>query len=141
MKLSPAQKHLIKWLKLMDCSMDEAVGIMLLLRTPKQRDDMMLWMSKHPAATPSDLIGKALEITKENDITVKESFEIQNATILVCDPFDPALVTDTLITDIGNFTKSDFSIVHPRNCYGNTNYQFVGIRKINLPSIRVIRFN
>ena len=63
MALSPAEKHLIKWLKLMKCSEDETVGIMLLLDTPEYRDEMMMWMSKHPEATPSDLIGKALDIT------------------------------------------------------------------------------
>ena len=63
MELTPAEKHLIRWLKIMKCSMDEAVGIGLLLETPEQWDKMMRWMSTHPEATPSDLIGKALEIS------------------------------------------------------------------------------
>ena len=65
--LTPAQKHLIKWLKLMKCSEDETVGIMMLLDTPEYRDKMMAWMSKHPEATPSDLIGQALAITRKKN--------------------------------------------------------------------------
>ena len=62
MELTPAEKHLIKWLKIMKCSEDEAVGIMLVLDTPEKRDTMMMWMAEHLEATPSDLIGKTLDI-------------------------------------------------------------------------------
>lgn len=68
MTLTPAEKHLIKWLKLMKCSEDETVGIMLLLNTPAYLDEMMQWMTKHPEATPSDLIGNALTITANKDV-------------------------------------------------------------------------
>ena len=77
MPLTPAQKHLVKWLKLMKCSEDEAVGIMLLLDTPAYRDEMMQWMTKHPDATPSDLIGNALAITKRCD-------ELSNSSLGCC---------------------------------------------------------
>lgn len=63
MELTKAQKHLIHWLKVMKCNMEEATGIMLLLDTPAYREEMMNWMTQHPEATPSVLIGKALDIT------------------------------------------------------------------------------
>ena len=67
MLLTPAQKHLVRWLKIMKCSEDETVGIMLLLDTPEYRDKMMQWMMDNPEATPSDLIGKALDITQKKN--------------------------------------------------------------------------
>ena len=36
--------------------------------TPAYRDEMMQWMTKHPEATPSDLIGNALTITANKDV-------------------------------------------------------------------------
>ncbi len=60
--LTPAQKHLIKWLKVMKVEEDEMIGIMTLMDTAKKRDELMMWMSKHPEATPSDILGKAMEI-------------------------------------------------------------------------------
>ena len=65
MKLTPAQKHLIHWLKIMGMSLEETLGVMLLLDTPERRDKMMEWMSRNPNAIPSDLIGVALGIVKE----------------------------------------------------------------------------
>ena len=62
--LTPAQKHLIKWLKVMKVEEDEMIGIMFLMDTPKKRDDLMMWMSHHQQATPSDILGKALEISE-----------------------------------------------------------------------------
>ena len=64
MKLTPAQKHLIHWLKFMGVEEDEMLGIMLLLDTQKLRDDMMAWMCKHPEASTSDLLGKAMNLSK-----------------------------------------------------------------------------
>ena len=62
MGLTMAEKYLTKWLKVMNCSEDETVGIMLILDTPEKRDRMMQWMSKNLKATPSDLIGKTMDI-------------------------------------------------------------------------------
>ena len=62
MELTPAQKHLIKWLKVMKCSEDETIGIMLLMDTPKKRDDLMRWLAKNQKATPSEILGITLDI-------------------------------------------------------------------------------
>ena len=62
MELTPAQKYLIKWLKVMKCSEDETIGIMLLMDTPKKQDDLMQWLAKNQKATPSEILGIALEI-------------------------------------------------------------------------------
>ncbi len=35
MELTPAQKHLIKWLKIMGCTEEETVGISMFLDTPR----------------------------------------------------------------------------------------------------------
>ena len=65
--LTPAQQHLIRGLKIMGVEQDEMVGIMLLMDTPKKRDKLMMWMSKNEGATPSDILGKAMEISKQGD--------------------------------------------------------------------------
>ena len=62
MELTPAQKYLIKWLKVMKCSEDETIGIMLLMDTPKKRDDLMQWLTKNQKATPSEILGISLDI-------------------------------------------------------------------------------
>lgn len=68
MKLTPAEKHLIKWLKIMKCSEDETVGIMLLLNTPEKRDKMMQWMAKNTKATPSELLGTTMDILRMKNL-------------------------------------------------------------------------
>ena len=64
MELTQAQKHLIHWLKVMGVQEDDMVGIMLLMDTPKKRDTLMCWMAENQTATPSDIIGKAMDIEK-----------------------------------------------------------------------------
>ncbi len=62
--VTPMQQHLIRGLKIMGVSEDEMVGIMLLMDTPKKQDELIMWMSKHREATPSDILGKAMEISR-----------------------------------------------------------------------------
>ncbi len=64
MELTPAQKHLIRGLKVMGVQENDVIGIMLLMDTPKKRDDLMRWMAENRTATPSDIIGKAMDIEK-----------------------------------------------------------------------------
>ena len=64
MELTPAQKYLIHWLKVMGVQEDDVIGIMLLMDTPKKRDDLMCWMAENRTATSSDIIGKAMDIEK-----------------------------------------------------------------------------
>ena len=40
------------------------VGIMLALDTPEKRDKLMMWMAQHREATPSDIIGKTIDILR-----------------------------------------------------------------------------
>lgn len=63
--LTPAQQHLIKGLKIMRVEEDEMIGIMLLMDTPEKQDQLMMWMSKNQKATPSDILGKAMEISRQ----------------------------------------------------------------------------
>ena len=64
-ELTPAQQYLIKWLKVMKVGKEEMIGIMMLLKTPIQMDEMMDWLCHHQKATPSEIVGKALEISKQ----------------------------------------------------------------------------
>ena len=63
MALTPVEKLLVRGLKIFGASEDETVSIGLLLETEEQQFEMMYWMADNPEATPSDLIGKALDIT------------------------------------------------------------------------------
>ena len=63
-KLTRAQKHLLHGLKLFGLTIDEAVGVMLALETPEQEDKLMFWMAENKTATPSDIIGKTMDITR-----------------------------------------------------------------------------
>ena len=62
MALTPAEKHLIRWLKVMGVTEEEVIGIMLFLDTPEKRDKMMAWMAENPKVTPSDLLGITMDI-------------------------------------------------------------------------------
>ena len=63
MALTQTEKLLVRGLKIFGASEDETVSIGLLLETEEQQLEMMYWMADNPEATPSDLIGKALDIT------------------------------------------------------------------------------
>ena len=67
MELSPAQKHLIHGLKLFGLTEDETVGIVLAMKTPKQQDELMMWMVDNLKATPSEIIGKTMDIVARRE--------------------------------------------------------------------------
>lgn len=62
MELTRAQKHLLHGLKLFGLTIDEAIGVMLAFETPEQEDKLMFWMAENKTATPSDIIGKTMDI-------------------------------------------------------------------------------
>ena len=62
MALSGAQKHLIRGLRIMECSEETVVGIMLLLDTPLMHRTMMDWMGENATATEPEIFSKAVEI-------------------------------------------------------------------------------
>ena len=70
-ELTKAQKHLIHWLKIIGMSEDETVGIMVAMKTPRQRDMLMSWMADHREATKSDIIGRVMYILKVKDFADK----------------------------------------------------------------------
>ena len=70
-ELTNAQKHLIHWLKIIGMSEDETVGIMVAMKTPRQRDLLMSWMADHREATKSDIIGRVMYILKVKDFADK----------------------------------------------------------------------
>ena len=61
--LTQAQQHLIRWLKVMKVEKDEMIGIMSLLKTPAQRDEMMKWLTHNQKATPTEILKKAIEFS------------------------------------------------------------------------------
>ena len=62
MELSPAQKHLIKWLRYYGIEKDAIVGIVASLEKPEQLDKMMEWMSEHRELTTQEALRKLVEI-------------------------------------------------------------------------------
>ena len=67
MELTRAQQHLIRWLKVIGCSEDETVGIILMADTPEKRDELMDFMAENPEeVTPQDVLTKLAEILKED---------------------------------------------------------------------------
>lgn len=60
MELTPAQKHLIRWLKVMDVG-ENMICLMLLMDKPRKRDQLMCWKTENQVATPSNIMRKALE--------------------------------------------------------------------------------
>lgn len=70
--LTPAQKHLIHWLKFMNCSVTTVLGIMMDLDTWEKQDKMMAWMCKHSTATPQQLSEIASQISRACDLNYSE---------------------------------------------------------------------
>ena len=64
MALTPAQKHLIRGLKMFGVGEDETVGIILMLDTPEKRDKLMVWMAQNLEATPLEIMKKTLDILR-----------------------------------------------------------------------------
>ena len=64
MELTEDQKLLIHGLKLFGVETDEMLGIMLALKTLEQQNELMLWMSDHQKATPSEIVGKTMDMIR-----------------------------------------------------------------------------
>jgi hypothetical protein len=63
MALTEAQKLIVRGAKLMGADRDDAAGILLALRDPEQQEDLLDWMEENlETATPSDLLGKTMDI-------------------------------------------------------------------------------
>ena len=63
------EETLIIGLKSFQMEVDEAIGIMLMLKDKReQQEELILWMHNNQKATPSDILGRAMKIagkTKE----------------------------------------------------------------------------
>jgi hypothetical protein len=66
MELTPAQRHLIRWLKVMGCTEEETIGIFLFADTPEKRDELMMYMAENLTATPQDILEKLEQILKKD---------------------------------------------------------------------------
>ncbi len=64
MELNLVQKEIISMMRSRKETMEDTVGIMLLLQEPRQQVAMLSWLVQNPQATTSDIIGKALALTK-----------------------------------------------------------------------------
>lgn len=65
MALTIAEKLIVRGAKIIGADRDEAAGIILALRDPKQQEELLAWMEQNlETATPSDLIGKTMDILK-----------------------------------------------------------------------------
>ena len=63
MELNLAQKEIISLMRSRKETMEDTVGIMLLLQEPRQQVAMLSWLVQNPQATTSDIIGQALFLT------------------------------------------------------------------------------
>ena len=64
MALTEAEKLLVRGSKIIGADRDETTAILLALSDPEQQEEMLDWMAENlETATPSDLIGKVLDIT------------------------------------------------------------------------------
>ena len=58
-----AEKQIVRGAKIIGADRNEAAGILLALRSPAQQEKLLEWMEKNlETATPSDLIGKTMDI-------------------------------------------------------------------------------
>ena len=64
MGLTMAQKHLIAGLRLFGVERDAIVGIVSMLETPEQQDEMMEWMSTNVGADTAQILRKAAELVR-----------------------------------------------------------------------------
>lgn len=64
MELTGSQKLLINGLDLFGVEMDEMLGIMLALKSEAQQWELMKWMADNQTATPSDIVGKTMDILR-----------------------------------------------------------------------------
>ena len=63
MALTEAEKLIVRGAKIIGADKYEAAGVLLALRDPKQQEKMLDWMEKNlETATPSDLLGKTMDI-------------------------------------------------------------------------------
>ena len=63
MALTEAEKLIVRGAKIIGADRDDAAGILLALRDPEQQEDLLDWMEENlETATPSDLIGKTMDI-------------------------------------------------------------------------------
>ena len=63
MALTEAEKLIVRGAKLIGADRNEAAGILLALRDPEKQEKMLDWMDENlETATPSDLIGKTMDI-------------------------------------------------------------------------------
>ncbi len=68
MALTEAEKLIVRGSKLMGADRDDAAAILLALRDPEQQEEMLDWMAENlETATPSDLIGHTLAITRKKN--------------------------------------------------------------------------
>ena len=65
MDLTPAQRHLIRGLKIFGCTEEETIGIVLYADTPEKQDELMMYMAENQTATPQDILEKLEQILKK----------------------------------------------------------------------------
>ena len=68
MALTEAEKLIVRGAKIIGADRNDAAGILLALRDPMQQEEMLDWMEKNlETATPSDLIGKTMDIAAKKN--------------------------------------------------------------------------
>lgn len=67
MELNLTQKEIISLMRSRKATMEDTVGIMLLLHEPKQQVAMLSWLVHNSQATTSDIIGRALALTEKEE--------------------------------------------------------------------------
>ena len=65
MALTIEERLIVRGAKIIGADRDEATGIILALRDSVQQKELLAWMEQNlETATPSDLIGKVIDILK-----------------------------------------------------------------------------
>ena len=68
MALTEAEKLIVRGSKLMGADRNDAAALLLALRDPEQQEEILDWMAENlETATPSDLIGKAMDIIRKKN--------------------------------------------------------------------------
>ena len=63
MALTEAEKLIVRGSKIIGADRNDAAGILLALRDPEQQEELLDWMAENlETATPSDLLGKTMDI-------------------------------------------------------------------------------
>jgi len=66
MALTGQEKFLISTMKALNISVDDTIGILAILKTTQQRDELLDWIATNLTATEREIMNKVGEIVKNS---------------------------------------------------------------------------